>query len=368
MPIPRKTPQRIVEPDGTVHEGWFATPFVDANLEQAPVIPEVPGRIGRLLRRVARRTRLKQWQYTNVVTPRHFLAAAVIDAGYLGVVFVYLVDRQTRQVHEYGTLTPMRRGVRVAANSVAGVTRADVEGFGTVCFTNDAARRRRSVAIDVAATAQHPALRASFVIEEGHDMPMVAVDRLGPRRWLYTHKCYGLRAEGHLSLGSEVFAAEPGTALAGLDWNRGYRRYDTFWNWAAASGFDTEGRRMGFTMTARKPKLGHGPTEGTGSTEEGYATDCAVWADGAMMLVRGVRFDYDPDHVLGPWRVTDADGCLELAFEPWGERVEDIDFGLIVSRFHQPYGVFRGTIQLPTGDVVAFDDVFGVTEQHHARW
>ena len=268
MPIPRKTPQRIVEPDGTVHEGWFATPFVDANLEQAPVIPEVPGRMGRLLRRVAKRTRLKQWQYTNVVTPRHFLAAAVIDVGYLGVVFVYLVDRQTRMCTSTARSRPWGVGCAWRPTLWTGSPVQTWMEFGTVCFTQRCCAQDVAVAIDVAATAQHPALRASFVIEEGLDMPMVAVDRLGPRRWLYTHKCYGLRAEGHLSLGSEVFVAEPGTALAGLDWNRGYRRYDTFWNWAAASGFDTEGRRMGFTMTARKPKLGHGPTEGTGSTEE----------------------------------------------------------------------------------------------------
>jgi hypothetical protein len=368
MSGPRTPPRSIVEPDGTVHEGWFRQPFVHANMDEAPVFPWLSGRLRRWSVGLARRTRLKQWHYGNVVTPEHFLAACVLDAGYLGVAFVYVVNRRTREVFEYGARTPLGRGLQIAPNSLDGVTRADVAGFGTVCFTNDSTGGRRALWVDVAGHETAPALSASFCMVDDGSHPMVAVDRLAARRWLYTHKQYGLSAEGHLSLGGEVTQTATGTALAGLDWNRGYRCYETFWNWAAATGFDTRGRAVGFSFTTRKPRLGHDGEPSGGKAEDGFATDCAIWAGGQVWRVRGVRFHYEADDVLKTWRVVDADGLVDLTFEPWGERLEDTNFGLIVSVFHQPYGVFHGTLRHPDGESYSIQEVFGVTEEHFARW
>ena len=98
------------------------------------------------------------------------------------------------------------------------------------------------------------------------------------------------------------------------------------------------------------------------------ANDSAMWLGGRVIDLGAVRFAYDPDDLLLPWRITDARGMVDLEFQPLGERREDLDLKLIVSQFHQPYGTFRGTLRTPLGESYQVTDVFGVTEQHFARW
>jgi hypothetical protein len=369
-PIP--TPNQIVQPDGTVNEGWFQEPFVEANLQEAPILRPLPGVRGplrRILQRGLRKLRLKQWHYTSVATDESFLAAAIFNAGYIGLGFVYVVDRKSGAVHEYGTMTPLSRGVRIAPNSLDGISSISGRGFGQITCENSSATGVRVLRIDLQAQKGHPPLCAEFTLFDNgkNPEPMVVVDKLAPRRWLYTHKCYGLEAKGFIKRGQHTETVKRGGALAGIDWNRGFRLYETFWNWAAATGRDQQGRPVGFTMTARKPKLGTEPTAAF-STTDGDATDCALWLEGRRVKLRRVRFDYDSSQLMSPWRISDVDGLVDLRFQPAGQRVDDTNFGVVISQFHQPYGVFSGTLRSPEGEIYTLEDVYGVTEEHYARW
>jgi hypothetical protein len=121
------------------------------------------------------------------------------------------------------------------------------------------------------------------------------------------------------------------------------------------------GARVGFNLTAHR-RWDRPPTQ----LED--AADCALWLDGRRVKIPWVAFDYDPKNVLGPWRISDREGLVELSFHPLGERRENVDLGLVVSRFHQPYGRFEGVLRDRGGRAYPLDDVFGVTEQHFARW
>ena len=148
-----------------------------------------------------------------------------------------------------------------------------------------------------------------------------------------------------------------GEGHAGLDWNLGYRPYETWWNWAAGGGFSTDGTRVGFNLTA------HRPWDDAQEHEQSDATDCAVWVGGRCIKLDRVEFDYTPRAILQPWRIHDADGIVDLEFSPAGKRADDVNFGIVVSQFQQPYGTFRG--RLADKEIA---DVFGVTEQHFAKW
>ena len=37
-------------------------------------------------------------------------------------------------------------------------------------------------------------------------------------------------------------------------------------------------------------------------------------------------------------------------------------------RFNQPFGAFSGTLRDQAGNLHVLGDVFGVTEEHYARW
>lgn len=368
--VPRPTPERIVEPDGTVHTGWFERPFLDASLEHAPVVHPLSGLRGtpfQALERMFRAQRLKEWHYASVVTDKVLFGCAVVDAGYAGNAFAYLVDRATGEKHEYSALTPAAAGVTVAANSVEGTTRIQWPGFGVLEFHNDVARGERRIVANLQGRrhfgARPPLVADILLRDDGRQpAPIVVVEEPAPGRWLYTHKCYGLEAGGHVRAGAIGDEFPLGKGLAGLDFNRGYRLRETYWNWAAATGHALDGTRIGWNLTA-----GHRP-EKESVPEANEAGDSALWLGDECVKLGTIRFDYDSRDLMKPWRVRDEEGLVDLAFQPAGERAENIHLGVIVSRFHQPYGRFHGTLRSRQGKTFLFDDVYGVVEQHFAKW
>jgi len=372
MQRPAPTPPRIVDADGRVHVGWFDRPFVEANLQDAPSDHLLCGLRGTplaLLERGFRRMRLKQWHYTSVVTPKLFFACAVVDAGYVGNAFAYVVDRATGRCFEWSTLSPLARGVVIADNSVAGRTSIKQPGWGHILLDNDVSAGHRTIDVRLDGRLGRkpcPSLRARFTISDSgrEPDPIVVVEQSAPGLWLYTHKCYGLPAQGELRCGDIDQAINDGHA--GLDYNRGYRPRQTWWNWGAAGGHAQSGARVGFNLTAHRPWAGSGVTHDDAGTED--AADCALWLDGQCVKIPRVEFDYQPGSLMSPWRIRDDAGLVDLQFFPEGERHEDINFGLVVSRFHQPYGRFEGELRSREGERFTLADVFGVTEQHFAKW
>ncbi len=356
---PLPTPRRIVEPGGAVHVGWFERPFVEPNLQELP-----RGR----WQRVWSKLRLKQWQYTSVASDDVFFACAVVDVGYVGNAFAYVVDRHSGRCFEWSTLSPLSLGIGISDNSVDGRTHISKEGWGHIVIDNDSAAGKRSIDVRLdgrLGSRPAPALHAQIdIVDRGRAPdPVVVVEQSAPGCVLYTHKCYGLHASGQVRCGDIDARIEQGHA--GLDYNRGFRPRETWWNWAAAGGLSTDGARIGFNLTAHRPWAGSG-REALG--DEPDAADCALWLDGRCVKLARVVFDYEPADLMRPWRIRDDGGLVDLRFTPLGDRHENVDFGIVVSRFHQPYGRFEGELCDPEGRRFALRDVFGVTEQHFARW
>lgn len=368
QPLP--TPERIVEANGHVHSGWFAEPFREPNIEAAPLDHALAALAGTPLARLergARALRMKHWHYTSVVTDKVLFACAVVDIGYIGNAFAYVVDRRTGEKYEYSTLTPGAAKVTMAKSSIDGTTAIRWPGFGRMELGYSSARAERTIEVALDGRRRpfaRPPLSASYTIKDGGNAPepVVVVEESAPNRWLYTHKCYGLEASGTVQCGHIADDVPMGGALAGLDWNKGYRPRETYWNWAAAAGHTRAGVVIGFNLTAHR-RPGSAPAEG--HTD---ATDCMLWLDGRRVKVGTVHFDYDTARMLEPWRIHDDEGRIDLRFTPAGERAENVNLGLVVSRFHQPFGVFDGSVSDERDTRHAVKNVYGVVEQHFARW
>jgi len=374
---PKPTPLQIVEPDGRVNTGWFDRPIERVNLDSAHprhLLSALRSTPLALAERQFRRLRLKRWHYCSIVTPRAFFACAIVDAGYVGTAFAYVVDRQSGAMHEYTTLQPFGRGIRIAANSLDGTTAVDVPAWGRIELHNDSEGGIRRVDAKLEGRLgpdRAPPLRVQFEMEDcsNNPDPVVVVEQPTEGRWFYTHKCYGLPVGGTLHCGSLDEQVAMGEALGGIDWNCGYRANETYWNWAAATGRAAGGAVVGFNLTAHRPWKGaKGRRSEHDDPEAEDAADCALWLAGERIKVQRADFHYNSRSLMDPWRITDRDGLVDLHFAPCGERHDDINLGLIVSQFHQPFGEFSGTLRNRTGDSFELDGLYGVTEQHFARW
>src|SRR5690625_3924617 len=77
--------------------GWSRTPLHRCNLN------------GRWLRK-------KRFNYWAITTDTHLFSATVSNLDYAGVIFIYLLDFETKAFHEQTVLAPLGRGVHMPEN------------------------------------------------------------------------------------------------------------------------------------------------------------------------------------------------------------------------------------------------------------
>ncbi len=289
------------------------------------------------------RFRLKEWCYQSIATPEVFIAFAIVQLGYVAQAFVYVIDRKTLVRHQAEVMSPLGRGLQMAPSSIGGTSRfrsarLDIEtGF------------ERTLQTRLSAALSGEACTAEFQLYP--DDALALLFPLGEGRAAYTHKAAGLRVQGFLRLGARDF--DLSTGLATLDWTRSHALRHTRWNWASFVGNTLSGKRFGLNLSAH-----------VYDDAQGNSLENAVWLDGRVFCLSGVRFEV-PTRTTDVWRIVSRDGSgeVDLTVHPSGERQSRLDLKLIRSLFTQPYGHATGSVR---GERV--DGVVGVVEDHDALW
>ena len=337
-------PGPLLQPNGRLAQiGWARQPLLDCNLESA--------RFYRL--RSLQRFRVKRWDYYAVFTPRYFFSATIADLGYAGNIFVYTLDFETGDLHEEGLVIPLGKGIELPRNSIGGDSH----------FENKRVKLRFSL---------HPDKRhLSVSWQEFHDgrgieaeidlcappeyESMNIVIPIGQKRFYYNRKINCLPASGWLRYGNIQVGLKPTESLGALDWGRGVWEYQSFWNWASASGFLTDGRTLGLNL-------------GLGFGDLSAATENAFILDNRIHKLGQVKFDYISGDYMNPWRFSDNQNRLSLTFTPFKDRLAKTNLGIIISEVHQIFGRYNGHVTTDEGDVILIKDLIGFAEEHHAKW
>ncbi len=132
---------------------------------------------------------------------------------------------------------------------------------------------------------------------------MTIVIPIGEKRFYYNRKINCMPASGYLRYGGIQEELLPSESLASLDWGRGVWEYRSFWNWASASGFLADGRRIGLNL-------------GCGFGDLSAATENCLVLEGRVHKLDQVRFEYDPADYSQPWKFSDNEGRLSLDLYP----------------------------------------------------
>jgi hypothetical protein len=315
--------------------GRYRQPIPEPNLV-------VPGLFGRY--------RLKEWEYLSLTTERFFVGFALVQLGYLANAFCYLVDRRDpARKREYEALSPVGAALRFAPSSVRGETRWE-RGRDLVVVRYD-----RGWEVDLDLPLGEHRLAGHFRAEPRESMALLF--ELPGGRPAYTHKAAALPAKGLLTWGPERLEAEGG--LGSLDWTRSHALRETRWKWASFSGRARDGRTVGLNLSAE-----------VYDDAQGDSRENALWVDGRVYPLGGVRFALPPEPAREPWRIRSRTGDeVDLEFQPAGARKQNLNLLLIQSEFVQPYGTFRGRLaQAEAGAPVEVDGVFGVVENHRSVW
>ena len=323
--------------------GWSRQPVLECNLENA--------RFYAL--KSLQRFRIKRWDYYAVFTPRRFFSATIADLGYAGNLFVYSLDFTSGDLHEEGAVIPFGMGVLLPRDSTSGETVFKNKQMSLRFEANSGERR---IYVDWPGFHEGRGIKAEIALRcpPEHES-MTIVIPIGQKRFYYNRKINNMPAAGTIDYGDWHEDLNPAESLGSLDWGRGVWEYKCFWNWASASGFLPDGRRIGLNL-------------GCGFGDLSRATENAVILEGCVHKLGVVKFDYQSGNYMRPWHFTDDEGHLDLTFTPFKDRTAQTNLGVIFSEVHQMFGRYAGRVVLDNGEEANISDLIGFAEEHHARW
>lgn len=265
-------------------------------------------------------------------------AMAIVDIGWAANAFVYLFDRSARVMRaDQSWMALPGFGAKVSPAADGGAC--------TVFVGGDALLK-----LEQHETSWHVVVHVPgrFELEAellpGHAPPLCAIAPIDGGVANCTQKSACLPVRGRAEIAGRRFDLEGHTAA--MDHTDGLLARDTTWRWVSAARNDLA---LNFVQGF------NGPIENV------------VWHGDQIYPIGAVTIDYDPVSTLNPWRIRSQNGAIDLTFQPEGERRQDKNLVVAVSRYVQPFGVFSGTVRLGTTEVPVANLV-GVAEDHAARW
>ncbi|MCC6225981.1 MAG: DUF2804 domain-containing protein [Microthrixaceae bacterium] len=346
QPKPTHEPEICAEvdlcgPDGRLNSaarGWSRRPLHTGNLR---------GSWGRN----------KRWDYWAILAGDLVVSSVYADIDYLGLADVWWADLTTGQSGGRPMASPGSRGIELPDRPATAPLRA----------------RSRKLSLEVATDPDGTAhidaewmerggstanLRVTIDQPPGHESLNVVIP-WSERRFQYTSKHQARPAHGELAVGDRRWeiGGESGSAWGVLDVGRGRWPYRTRWNWGGGAGpTDRDGPVIGLQMGAKW-------TDGTGFTENGVILDGRL-----TKLGEELRWDYDWNHPMQPWRVSSPDGRLEATLTPRYDRHGRAEALIFANHTHQVFGTWTGRFIDDDGTELAFTDIQGFAEESRSRW
>lgn len=304
---------------------------------------------GKPLSRSEKKRKANQFCFIGIQHERYIIGVAVVNLKAVSNCFVYVYDKQTHSVVESNKVSPLAVGTRLPSTPNAGKIRFK-QGSHRVIMDFSAKNH-----INLEVKTSVATLSAQITPSNA---PMCLCTRTGYTGWVYMQKQTALSCTGKMTIAGQEHILTQANCRAGIDWTLGYMTRETFWNWASINTNLPEGRTLGLNLVC-------------GVNDTSY-TENAVWLNDRLYNLPLTIFDYDTTDVMTPWRIHSntqipTDRRVDLTFTPTGRRDDHTDIRFMASHFSQLIGTYSGTIELPD-ETITLDNVWGLAEDHYAKW
>lgn len=303
--------------------------------------------------------RIKEWDYYLINDGKYALALTIADNSYMGLMSVSWLDLMNASETTMSEMILMPMGkTKLPSTSLKGDVSFHNKNLH-LQFLNDGEKRHLICVYH--GFKDGKTLQADIVLDDvPRDSMVIATPyKEDPKAFYYNQKINCLRAEGHVSLGSEGHHFDRNTAFGVLDWGRGVWTYSNTWYWSSLSA-SADGHRFGFNL-------------GYGFGDTSAASENMVFVDGIAHKLSQVTFNIPfkedgSEDYMKPWTFTSDDDRLNLSFEPVLDRSSLIDLKFIRSDQHQVFGRFSGTVILDDGSPFEIKNLPGFAEKVANKW
>ena len=320
---------------------------VDMCLEDGRLNPEAVGWSRRPLHRVNLRGwgRNKRFEYWCVITPDFLVTANISHHDYRVNLASTFVNLKTKQV------VPNRKNRWLPPKGI----------LGDADLRRPMAASAQDIAVELTpnATGTHLSVRSPRLIldvqvtEDPDHESMGVLVPWSDRLFQYTRKDNCLPAEGAVIVDGVLLQIRPDASYAIHDHGRGRWPYNTWWNWAAASG-DTDGHRIGL-------QFGGKWTVDTPSTE-----NCVRIDNRLHKISDELEWIYDRSDWMKPWTIRGR--RVDLTFTPVIHHHHDFNKWIVSAKADQCFGTFDGWILSDDERAYPVRSVFGLAEEVHRKW
>lgn len=323
-----------------------------------------------------KKLKANQFCFIQIIQPPFRVCFALATIKLATSAFVYLYNDDTEQIEVCEALQPLTRHTQLEGDCYQGQM-AFVHMNLTV--TLDFTPSQVKVVLD----SQYLALDATLARQA---QPLAICTPTGRRGWTFTQKNHSKHYHGHLLIkahskfNTDAADTQPkqidfsDSTIANLDWTLGYMRHETNWFWSCINSYLADGRHFSLNLAM-------------GVNETGFCEN-ACWLDGQIFYLPPVMFVRkdassqlsqqdqsveEPNVKTGqPWRVYHQNlgwshVDIDLTFTPISVYKKTDNFGIIASIFEQWLGEYSGEIRLKD-EVIYLDKVWGLAEDHFAKW
>lgn len=308
---------------------------------------------------VAKKHRLKEWDYYLISNREHAVALTVGRSGTLLLISASFINlKERKEVTKTTVKIVSNRKFRMPVSSEAGDILFQDKKV-QLSFMNHKGNRELNLSIKGLINTE--TIEASFVLsDEPEDSMVIATPfKKDDKLFYYNQKMIGMRATGTARVGTDTFSFRPENTYALLDWGRGVWPYHTSWYWGVAQG-KISGNLFGFNL-------------GYGFGDTSAATENMLFFNGIASKLKNVTFhlqknDKNEYEYMKPWIITSSNRRIELVFIPILDRSANLSAVFLSTNQHQVFGKFTGSAVLDDGTVVFLQDFMGFAERVDNRW
>ncbi|BBE30708.1 hypothetical protein OSSY52_08490 [Tepiditoga spiralis] len=285
--------------------------------------------------------RKKRFNFWTVKNDIFLFSIAIVDVDYTGKGILFFYDRVRKEYFEEVIEVPFAKNFKLSEFVYGNSSMKK----GEYQISNEYIRNNAILKADTK--------KFKVDIEVKYPENVESLNLIVPwnnKKFHFTSKQNCLPAMGRINIEGRIYSFHIKNTLASFDYGRGIWPYKTFWNWASFSGFK-DGEKFGIN-------LGYGWTKGSGVNE-----NCVFYDNKMYKLNDEVEFIYDKLDK----EVIIKSSEVDIVFKTEYIREEKTNVVVLKSNLKQAIGSFSGIIKFKNKEI-EFKDIFGIIEEHKARW